>query len=79
MTKTKRKNHIKTALSKKLNELGISQRDLAAALRVSESYVSHIIAGRRVPSLTIASRLANALRIELTELEVILHAIIETR
>lgn len=72
MTKAKRKNHIKTALRGKLDELGISQRDLASRLKVSESYVSHIIAGRRVPSMDIARRLSWALDMGLAELEVIL-------
>ena len=47
---------------------GISQADLAASVGVSKSYLSHIEAGRRPISATLAQRLAETLGIDVQQL-----------
>ena len=47
---------------------GISQADLAASVGVSKSYLSHIEAGRRPISATLAQRLAETLGIDVEQL-----------
>jgi transcriptional regulator with XRE-family HTH domain len=40
---------IATVIRKRLEELGIEQRDLAAAAEVTESYISQLLAGKKMP------------------------------
>jgi transcriptional regulator with XRE-family HTH domain len=49
-------------------EVGISKRGLGRAIDVEPTYVSHILAGRKVPSLGVFVRLAHALGVEPSDL-----------
>lgn len=49
-------------------ERGFSQRELGELSRVGQSYVSHLEAGRRTPSLAAAIGLARALSVDLHDL-----------
>lgn len=49
-------------------QTGKSKRSLARRLNVSESYISHIAAGRKQPSLGIALRLAEATGVPVSSL-----------
>ncbi|MCP4547137.1 MAG: helix-turn-helix transcriptional regulator [bacterium] len=44
---------------------GMSQRDLATATELDSSYISLIEAGKRVPSMVVLEKVAEALRIPL--------------
>jgi transcriptional regulator with XRE-family HTH domain len=44
-----------------------SQRELAAALGVSESHVSYMLKGKRSPSLKVVTKLAQLLGVSLDE------------
>lgn len=46
---------------KNLNDLVKNQRKLAKEVGVTESYISHIVAGRRTPSLRVAERISKVL------------------
>jgi transcriptional regulator with XRE-family HTH domain len=48
---------------------GVAQADLAASVGVSKSYLSHIEAGRRPVSNDLLTRLANALAVDVAQLE----------
>ena len=43
----------------------LSQKDLAVELGVHESYVSHLLAGRRTPSVKVLKKLAKTLNCSL--------------
>lgn len=51
-----------------LEKSGDSQRALAKRVGVGPSHLSHIIAGRRLPSLPLAARLAEAANIPIESL-----------
>jgi len=51
-----------------MDDLGLSQKDLAAKLMVSPSYVSQILSGHRRPGLDSLDEFATALDIEPAEL-----------
>ncbi len=40
---------VSLAISHRLNELGLGQRDLAAAAQVTESYISQLLTGKKAP------------------------------
>ncbi|MBI4918208.1 MAG: helix-turn-helix transcriptional regulator [Acidobacteria bacterium] len=56
------------ALRQARERQGISQRQLASTLNVSHSYVSHIEAGRRQPSIAVLARAADAVGLPLAVL-----------
>ena len=37
------------AIKQRLDKLGLEQRDLAAAVEVTESYISQLLAGKKLP------------------------------
>lgn len=43
---------------RRMSELGMTQRDLAKSMGVTEAYVSRLLAGKNVPSLEMPGRLA---------------------
>lgn len=60
----------KTAtLADLLHAAGVSQVDLCRALQVDASYVSHIVHGRKQPSLRRATRMALALGVTLDQFQ----------
>ena len=46
----------------------VTQRELAVAAGISESYLSHILAGRRRPTLPVGARVARVLGLSLDQL-----------
>ena len=52
----------------RLDELGMSQVDLAHEMGVSEAYISEIVNGKNVPGLSLVDRIAKALKMKGTEL-----------
>jgi transcriptional regulator with XRE-family HTH domain len=52
----------------RMDDLGLSQKDLAAKLRVSPSYVSQILSGHRRPGLDSLDEFATALEIDPADL-----------
>jgi transcriptional regulator with XRE-family HTH domain len=52
----------------RMDDLGLSQKDLAVKLRVSPSYVSQILSGHRRPGLDSLDEFATALEIDPADL-----------
>lgn len=58
----------KQNLREHLDQSGETQQEFAARVGVTQSYVSRILAGERVPSLQLALRIANAAEIPVASL-----------
>ena len=40
---------VRSVIRQRLHELGLEQKDLAAAAEVTESYISQLLSGRKLP------------------------------
>jgi transcriptional regulator with XRE-family HTH domain len=47
----------------RMEELGMTQRQLASELRVTPSYICQLLAGRMTPGLDVVERVAKALKL----------------
>jgi transcriptional regulator with XRE-family HTH domain len=59
---------ISKRIKKYRGELGLTLEDLAEKIGVSRVYVGYVEQGRNTPSLEILEKIANALKIKLSEL-----------
>ncbi len=65
MNTSTRKKEIGLVISKKRNELGLTQQEVADATGFSRNYISDMENGRYAPSLDALSKLAVVLNIDL--------------
>lgn len=65
MNTSTRKKEIGIVISKKRNELGLTQQEVADATGFSRNYISDMENGRYAPSLDALSKLAVVLNIDL--------------
>lgn len=61
-------NEFGTLLAQRRIQAGLSRRDLAEKVQVGTSTISHLEAGRRLPSVEVAIRLSKELNVSLDTL-----------
>lgn len=65
---TKLANAFRANVKERMAELGINQVQLAAKLRVTQSYVSQMLSGHRNPGLDSLEDFSKALKVEAADL-----------
>lgn len=62
------KEKLGSKIQKLRKKTGLSQEEFAAKLRISRTHIGHIEQGRKSPSLKLMEKLANALKVKVSDL-----------